>query len=652
MNFFEQQERARRNTTRLVLLLALAVISLIAVISLVLVGLLYLMDGETLTREDHGAALLQLLDWRLLAAIAAAVIAVVALGGAYKTAQLSSGGQAVAEALGGRPINTATGDSDERKILNVVEEMAIASGTPVPPVYLIEDEAINAFAAGHDPHDAVIGITRGCIRLLSRSELQGVVAHEFSHIFHGDMRLNIRLVSLLHGILAIGLIGQLLLRSALYPRMMRRSRQDNSAIAIMAIGAALAVLGFVGTLFGGLIKAAVSRQREFLADASAVQFTRDPQGIGGAVKKIGGYRPGSQLRAAQAAEFSHMFFGQGVTGSLSAVMATHPPLEERIRRIEPQWDGNFPELKPEPEPAVAAPVGAGAGATASAEDRLRSVAILAGVAYSQQAASQAIEAIGQPQAAHLEYAHQALAELDTELKDAAHDPYAARALIYGLLLSKDPEVRSEQLQQLEQHALPDVYRQLGPLIARIDAMDPRLRLPLVELALPALKQLSSSQYPVFKQCLELLIAADRKLSPMEWALRRILIDNIETRPRGDKHYRFVQLRPEATVLLSVLAHAGHDDSGQAQAAFTAAADLLPMIGCELLPASEAGIAALDRALERLRQLRPLEKPDLLRALAHCIQHDGQITVTEAELLRAIADTLDCPLPPLLQPGSE
>src|SRR5690606_9576644 len=389
MNFFEQQERAKRNTSKLVVLLCLAVVSLVAISSIAVAAILALLgqrDPNTpLTAGSWFTQMTALLDWPLVGAIAVLVIGVVVAGSLFKHFQLRSGGKAVAESLNAKPIDPGTTDLEEKKVLNVVEEMAIASGIPVPPVYVMEDESINAFAAGHTPQDAVIGVTRGCIRLLSRDELQGVVAHEFSHIFHGDMRLNTKLVATLNGILLIGLVGYILLRSAPFRR---GSSRDNSAFIMLAIGVILTIVGFAGTFFGKLIKSAVSRQREFLADASAVQFTRNPAGIADALKKIGGYKPGSQIRDANAAEYSHMFFSQAVGGALSRFMATHPPLEERIRRVQPDWDGNF--SVPQPEPAIAP----------AADDghvrRMRGVLLATAIG--------AIDSIGQPSDRHVAYA--------------------------------------------------------------------------------------------------------------------------------------------------------------------------------------------------------------------------------------------------------
>src|SRR5690554_1643168 len=354
--------------------------------------------------------------------------------------------------------------------------MAIASGIPVPPVYVMEDEGINAFAAGHTPQDAVIGVTRGCIRLLTRDELQGVVAHEFSHIFHGDMRLNTKLVATLNGILLIGLVGYILLRSAPFRRS--SGSKDNSALIMLAIGIVLVVVGFAGTFFGNLIKSAVSRQREFLADASSVQFTRNPAGIANALKKIGGYHAGSQIQAANASEYSHMFFSRAVGSAFSTVMATHPPLEQRIRRVQPDWDGSFtspqPEAATEPAPGIDRPHAAlGVLGAAAATALSGGPSPIQAAPLRANATREAIEAIGQPSARHVAYAQQTIAALDPELRESAHDSYSARALIYGLLLDTSEPLRSSQLTALEQHADPDVYRYVTKLAPTLAELDPR-----------------------------------------------------------------------------------------------------------------------------------------------------------------------------------
>ncbi|MDP3846870.1 MAG: M48 family metallopeptidase [Pseudomonas sp.] len=642
MNFFEHQARAKRNSGRLVLLLGLAVICLVTLTSLTLMLLLQLF-GEV---PAHSAESRIGLDWSLIGLIAATVIAVVLLGSLYKSAQLSKGGKAVAERLGGRLINLAPQSPEERRVLNVVEEMAIASGTPVPPVYLLDDPGINAFAAGLTPQDAVIGITRGAIFLLSRDELQGVIAHEFSHIFHGDMRLNTRLVAVLHGILLLGLIGGQLLDSDSnrHTRVsISSSVKNNSGVALSAIGCALWVLGYAGTFFGNLIKAAVSRQREFLADAAAVQFTRNDQSIAGALKKIGGYACGSQLRASHAAEFSHMYFGPGISLAFGSLMATHPPLEERIRRVEPRWDGSFPQVV---LPAEAYGNNADAAAPVSADWDAAISGLSAAPNYSPQAAEHAIEHIGEPQAAHLNAARNSLQRLAEPLKAAAHHSLDAQALVYGLLLSREEPHLSKQLDLLRPRLNPDIAQVLQQLQGELSRLDADLRLPLLELAIPALKQLDRQQFTELKKNLVLLAQADQVVNLMEWSLFRILERSVQGPRPIDGQYRLSEMAAESAVLLSALAHAGHDDPKFAAQALAKACAALPFEPLTLAARSPA-LKSLDAALKRLSQLLPLQKPRLLKAMAICIAHDGRINAAEAELMRAVADTLDCPMPPLL-----
>ncbi|MDQ2075070.1 M48 family metallopeptidase [Marinimicrobium sp. ABcell2] len=631
MNFFEHQDIARRNTRRLVLLLSLATLTLIAITTLVFaVVMLGLNTNGYVTYEDQGlwAALTSVVGWQALTVIATLVLLFVSMGGLFKMLQLRSGGRAVAEALGGKLINLNSAGADERQLLNVVEEMAIASGTPVPPVYLLEEKSINAFAAGHTPQDAVIGITRGAIEQLNRDELQGVIAHEFSHILHGDMRLNIRLVGLLNGILVISLLGHMMLRSA-YFRGPRRSNRDNSQMAILSLGALLILIGSIGTFFGNWIKAAVSRQREFLADASAVQFTRNPDGIAGALKKIAGSSVGSKLQASDAAEFSHMYFGQGVGSSFNRMMATHPPVDERIRRIAPQWDGQAPSAK-----------------TASPDSSAPASNFQAG-STDINAVDASIESIGQAMPQHLARAQLLLASLDTQLRDAAHDTFAARALVFGLLLSRDEAVRERQWQHLAEVTADGDWENLKPLAEAARDTNPEGRLPLLELALPALKQLSKGQYAEFKKTVEYLIAADGRISLMEWALSRIVFQQLEAQTPTRNTLKLRYCQRECELVLSLTAHAGARDADEARGAFAAANAELPFADLTLIPSNQIQLTQLDRAIERLKRLKPLEKPALLKAMSRAIFYNDRVTAIEAELFRALADSLDCPVPPIL-----
>ena len=639
-DFFQRQDTARRSTVRLVVLFGLAVLAIMASIEVLLAGAMGYLGRDPETNEVDWTAVA---DPRLLILAVVGTLVVVGGGSLYKVAQLSGGGRVVAEELGGRLVDTGTSDPVERRLLNVVEEMAIASGTATPPVYLLEqEEGINAFAAGLTPQDAVIGVTRGTATTLDRDELQGVIAHEFSHILNGDMRLNVRLIGLLHGILIIGMIGYFVLRMSFFTGG-GRSRDSKGALPILAIGAGLAVIGFAGTFFGNLIKAAVSRQREFLADASAVQFTRQPSGIAGALKKIGGFVAGSAVKNPNAPQASHMFFGRATSG-FNAMFATHPPLKERIKRIDPSWDGEFPELPAGAVGAQAAAAAPGAAGFAGAE-------AAAGAGAGTNVAD-AVSHVGQPTPAHIEYAADLIDHLPKPVVEAAREPYGARAVVYALVLDRDPGPRQLQLSHLEAAADRGVYEETVRLAPLVEQLDPRMRLPLLELSLPALRALTPSQYRLFLHNLVATVEADEVIDLFEWSLYRILLRDLEGhfgRPRRPRvrHNSVSAVRSQLALLMSVLAYVGHRNPQAAGHAFGQAWRVLSLPEARLLPHEECGLAELDAALVDLDQAAPQVKKRVLEAAVACITADRQVTAEEAELLRAVSASVSCPMPPIL-----
>lgn len=649
MDFFAAQDSARRRTGVLLVLLCCAVLALIATTTLAILIALQLMRDD----PQPWSEVFSQTSGELIGCVAAAILALVTVGGLVKWAKLRRGGRVVAEALGGRELHHETQNANERRILNVVEEMAIAAGLPVPPVYVLEEAGINAFAAGRRPADAVIGITRGAIEYLNRDELQGVVAHEFSHILHGDMRLNLRLVGVLHGVLLIGLLGHILMRAAPARRSSGNRKGKDSGAVVVFLGLALVIIGAVGTFFGNWIKAAVSRQREYLADASAVQFTRRPEGIGQALIKIGSHMEGSRLNAKQAHEFSHLYFGEGTRVSFRRLLATHPPLRERIRRVLPQWEGRFdPTLLQTPTDAKNEEVEDSHAKTEDASPHTdtpaeRHAAPLHSVTAGAGAATLAIAAMGQPDTRHLSAAKGVIAAMPPAFKAAARSPVSARALMYGLLLSADDEVRAIQLETLDHAARAEVNEALTMHAEGIEALDERLRLPLVELALPALKHLSREEALQFKGCISLLIEADGRVGLFEWALRRILLQHLglDERRRMRPKRQLSELKAECAVLLTHLAAAGQQEHDQIIAALEAAGAGLPF--ALDIDGSTMDTAALDAAVMRLSHVRPQQKAMLLAAMARCVEHSGQVLPREAELFRAVADTLECPVPPLL-----
>ncbi|VVQ13415.1 M48 family metallopeptidase [Pseudomonas fluorescens] len=635
MNFFEQQRRAKRRTVYLIFLMFMAVLSLIAV-SCVLM---------TIPVEDgSGKVLMDLeLDRQLVMTVSAVVVGIVLLGSLSKLMELSEGGKVVARRLEGRVINHSAQTLEEQRLMNVVEEMAIASGTAVPSVYLLPDLGINAFAAGLTPQDAVIGVTQGAINVLTREELQGVIAHEFSHIYNGDMRLNTRLIAIVHGIMVLGLTGSYILEGT--EQVGKTPLQRSKFVAIpMLIGFVLLFVGIAGTIFGNMIKSAISRQREFLADATAVQYTRNPQSIAGALKKIGGYELGASIRSARAEEYSHLYFGPGYSNTDST--ASHPDLSERIRRVDAQWDGNFIKVAAPPadaQPSVALPVpDAFGGIPAAAKS----------VLYDMNAVQASVAAIGAPQPEHLMEARRVLEDIPHELKMAARNIEGAEAVVYGLLLSRSTSLLGMQVELLKSQIDATVFDYLSQLREPLSSLSPGLRLPLLDLAIPSLRELGKKPFAKVKHNLNLLIEADNETELLEWTLLRIVERNVEGATPVQFKFGLFQCAEELMALLTAMARAGQDNLSAASQAIQFAWQGLAFEQPEEMRAELEDLVGLEAAIKRLRHLMPEERPALLDAMTRCVMHDGVITVAEAELFRAVADLLDCPLPPLLAAHAE
>lgn len=642
-DFFERQEKAHRSTWWLIVVFAIAVIGIVGGTMAVAAAVV-----EYNPYDGLGSGY-QTYPYEVPLGAGLVALALIGGGSLFKVAQLrSGGGTGIAERLGGRRIYPNSSDPVELRLLNVVEEMSLAAGIPVPPVFLLsEEKGINAFAAGYSPSDAVLGVTRGAAEGLTRDQLQGVIGHELSHVLNGDMRMNIRLIGVLHGILLLGLLGRIIVR-ALGHGHHRSSRRDSKGgggqaiLIIFVVGIALIVLGAIGTLIGGLIKAAVSRQREYLADASAVQFTRNPIGLAGALKRIGAAISGSQLRAPNAAEASHMYFSQGVWEGFTGLMATHPPLRKRILALDPQWDGTF--AGDSKEQVTDFRHAAAAGLVGSAEvgpvGEVNSAAIADSVRH-----------IGLPVEPHREYAAELIDSLPSVVHVAARDPYGARAVLYALLLDRDAAIRERQYAELAKHSEPDVVALTRKLQPEVFSIDVRARLPLVDLSLPALRALSPAQYRAFDRCFSELVRADNRLGLFEWVLAQVLMRHLRpqfetVKPPQVRYYSLKRLGQPCSVLLSTLAHAGAE-SHLPETAFAAGEKYLSDVSVQLLPAHECGLSPLRGALAELVSVAPRPRMWLVGACAATICADGLATVQEAELLRGIADLLDCPMPPIL-----
>jgi Zn-dependent protease with chaperone function/uncharacterized tellurite resistance protein B-like protein len=650
MDFFERQDQAHRNTKLLVVYFILGVAMLTLAVYAAALGIL---TGLTSSRHHRGyEPETQLVLWNPQIFFGAAIgtLAVIALGSGFKTLELAQGGSTVATMLGGRLVDPTTADPDERKLRNVVEEMAIAAGVPVPQIYLLPQEnGINAFAAGHSTSDAVVAVTAGAVRLLNRDELQGVIGHEFSHILNGDMRLNLRLMGAIFGILCLTVIGRVLLYT--------RSRDSKDKNPLPLLGLALIVIGWIGVVFGRLIQAAVSRQREFLADASSVQFTRNPAGLAGALKKIGGLSIGSKLEAAHAAEASHMYFGNGMGESFFHLMDTHPSLGERIRAIDPSFDGAFPpvsfaEVERE-APRVAPPPRSPLPFPFPGLPRAQGA--MAGLMPPLIAAQTVMASAGNPTPAHLRYAEGLRISIPASLQAAAREGLGASTLVYALLLSDDETVHRKQLDELTAATSAAVCQETLRVLPEVRAVATHAKLPLVDLAIPGLRHLSPTQFQQFRAAVQKLVESDGEIDLFEYVLQKTVLRHLEpyflqARKPTIQYYALKPLAADCTILLSALAYLGQDEPAKIEFAFQQGAQPLSyatQVQLRLVTAEECELAQVDAALNRLCQAVPQIKKNVLNACAQTVAADGVIQEMEAELLRAIADTLDCPIPPFI-----
>ncbi|HCG7227417.1 TPA: M48 family metallopeptidase [Vibrio parahaemolyticus] len=617
MDFFHHQDTARQRTGLLVMLFTLAVLAITGLVSVISIGIYFYFTGEPFTTQS-------IISYCLLSFVG--VLLVVSISSFIRLSELNAnGGRGVAESIGGKLISTDTSNAKHRQLLNVVEEMSIASGIPVPPVYVMtEEHGINAFAAGMSIDDAVIGVTQGALDAFSRDELQGVIAHEFSHILNGDMRLNTRLIGALFGITCIAHFGHLILDNSNSTRHVSRSSSDSNKgfAVIILIAIVCLVLGWLGTLFGNMIKAAISRQREFLADASAVQFTRNDQGIAGALKKIGSNVQGSTLNTKASDEMSHMMFGQSKLSGFSSLFATHPPLDERIRRIEPNWDGIYAQHSH-------------AQSTAFDNKQVSGFAVGGGSPASQSASpSEQLSETGQ----------QLISQLPPELVDIAREPYSARFIAFALIFDGS-DIQREMIKSYVPLASQST------LLPWLDYDLPlHLRFPLLELALPALKSLSEAQKISLCKVLRELSETDNQYSLAEWCVINLLEKQLLASFGFIKQHKTLkQLEESVFWLLRELAWVSHSRADNAQRAYHCALAHLGFPEVKLEPANSNW--HLSRAaLELLLQLKPKDRRMFVKTCRLAIESDGEITVAEGELYRVIACFLEVPEPPLTVSG--
>lgn len=646
--FFQRQAHARRNTSLLVFLFLTAVALITLAVCLV---------GYLVTRSESSG--LAFHNWLLSShglLTAATVVGLIVLGSLLRWVDLAGGGSRVAKMVGARPIDPDTRDADERKLRNIVEEMSIASGVPVPELYVMDQETgVNAFVAGYTPGEAVMVVTHGAVTQLTRDELQGVVAHEFSHILNGDMRLNVRLIALLAGILMIGQIGGFLLRASFYRgHRVGRSRDGRAQAAMGIIGVALFVIGYVGVFFGRLIQAAVSRQREMLADASSVQFTRNPEGIAGALFKIG-LKGGFLDTTSHASDMNHMCFGESARMKFTSLLASHPPVEERINAIQPGMLARLRSRLRDTEPGNRLYSGpapsAGAAAFAGGQPRA-STSPLASSLSPPTNTRKFSDQVGTVNRRSEDFALQFLERLPATFRNLLYTRAGAIQLCYGLLISELPrQQQTERLGLLPDHPVlgsqPDLLDKLLPALKTIGE---GVRFPALELAMPALRKLDPEERELLITNVQKLVAADNRVTLFELALTSFL-----SRHLGDEAERVVPVRyksyrpvlPALQRVLSLLARAGTENQDEAEVLYQEAMAGFVDGRSDKAPTLEkVTMRQLREALTALNGLSPLLKPAVIDACGYCITRDGRVDAREYELMRLVADQIDCPMPPL------
>ncbi len=623
----------------------IAVLLIIIAVDLLILGI-FGYSSQEMTGEPIG------LDWLkdqtgLIVKSSLVVLAAIICAMLYKIATLSSGGGAVARAMGGTLVPGDVTTPKRKQLRNVVEEISIASGVAVPGIYVLEKESsINAFAAGYTPGDAAIAVSRGALETLTRAELQGVIAHEFSHIFNGDMKLNIRLMGVLFGIFMIALVGRQIIHSTRYSRS---SRKEGGGIIMVGVG--LLVIGSIGLFFGRMIQASVSRQREYLADASAVQFTREPEGIGGALKKIAAHSHHGLIEASDAQEVSHMLFASG----LNSMFATHPPIGERIKAILPsfqpselkqiraQMENSPPPLAEEQSGGHAAAMGfasAGSGSDAATAD--------------QAGADISVADVGLPTWDHVDYAEQLIGNLPAELVDQAHSVNKAVAVMLAMLIDDDEQTRQRQLAMVQEAAGEHRAEQVRELLALTDTLEPLQRLPLVEISCPTIKRRPVEDIKQVLGLIARLIRVDGKVTVFEFAMSKLITSYLNESmypaqsARRQSGLSLYQVRQDVAVLMSVIAGLGQTSNTEIEPAYHAGySEVYPS---DPMPYTfpEYWVASLDDALNRIDRLEPLFKQSVIEGMLKCVRYDRTISLEEVELLRAICAAIHCPMPPRIQ----
>ena len=680
--FFERQETQRKYTGWLVGAFVAAMLLVVLVINLVVIFGLGASPAEVWRHEPS------VVVWITVIALGTMLIA-----SWHRSSQMREGGPAVARALGGVQVNANDGDLKRQRLVNIVEEMAIAARIRKPQVFVLPDEAgINAFAAGYSPDEAAVAVTQGALDAFDRDQLQAVIGHEFSHILNGDMKINMRLTAWIFGLCVIADVAR---------RFMNKRGGGKSAARIKLIAFGVFLAGSAGAFAGRLLQAAVSRRREHLADASAVQFTRNPQALQSAFIVMAASASGTRLEHEHAIGVSHMFFAGSspawITKFNASWFATHPPLEERVRAIDARVTPlKFRSLVSEERRKIVARTAAATAAAPAAEPTaegdvasesskaLQFSPVAAMAAPLPATASRARAPAGAAAAPatssadgdmHLTLEKPILAEtLPTGVRmvagralppdvlrnrlsqdqQAAIGNFVARVESSGIavqatfvatMLASEPAKWRTQLTRLAPLLGIELFKETQAQVARVGELAPSSRLPL----LVDLFSLLDNMQPADRKRLRAIARAFAPTVATGDMLRFSLTRMIEKRlAKAKDEAAPVPLHEQAPMvceLYAALAQCRFGAGKQGQNAYRAG--LMGMLPpTKWAPYSEQPITpvALDAALAAVAQIHPTGRRSLSEGMARVIAVGGRLTVPQVDLLRGICMVVDCPVP--------
>jgi len=636
MDFYKEQENSKKKSALLLLIFIISICVVVFFVGMFFIAIdVFVYEEGTKSFNLTPSYILQNARLNVIISSFLSIFIVIVYGASKKFDELERGGYVIANELGGRLLFGESASSKEKTLINVADEMSLAAGVGSVPIYIIENKHINAFVAGTTYDNAVLSVTRGAVELLNRDELQGVIAHEFSHIFNGDMKLNNFASGCISGILYIFIIGTELffpLQFTATKHFSGITPKDVLRIFVypltMSAGIALMLLGVVGVACAAFMQFALNRQREYLADASAVQFTRYPQGIANALKKIGMY--GDTLNNLRAGCYEHIFFSSH----------SSPSVGKRIKKIEPHWDGEFIE-------------------TRDKQDEIFSRKKIHPLTMSIKALTVAhilgqITNSGVINDRALKHAKEVLNSIPDNVKQNAQNPLGAEFIIYTLLLDKNHESRKLQCIAIAGKLFKDLKHQdtavkmLMDMYESIGFLEPVAYLDIIHICASTLKNISANQYAVFRKQVNELILHDEHVSVFEWCVRYIVLYPLDMafglrKTPLDIHTHIGALKNELEILLSALSYIQFKDDANGRDIFERVKKQGGITALKYIPYSEFSPERFEKVVDEIQNSKPMVRRKILELCIFALNGDGEINNRDIAVIHALGEVLHLPL---------